>query len=392
MSPTAPAQDIFEPPKSSPMSMYKTPKQTLLVIIKAGIAKGLLLWWQIVFLGWQAGIFVAVGAGLTIAVNGNISLVTISGVSGSNETNLELVIPKGVLKMIAGCIFPIGLVMVVLTGVELFTGNVMYLAAARMANKTSWKNLVSNWVFCYFGNLAGSLATAYFLFHKAELFCSDYEFPTDTQKYLFHVVEAKTSLEMWWPYFLRAIGCNFLVCLAIWCVCAADDIASKVIALWWPIMGFVAVGYEHSVANMFFVPLAIMEGYDLTVNQFIRRNLIPVTLGNIVGGILFISVQYLIYHPYIEKDVEHMKIRQGSRTVEKMQKLPSDSEGDDGHHVPGHENTMFKGIHEVWLSLRRNKEGDNVDSTRVETSTSGAASGDNGFEIVPTTDGRSSEL
>lgn len=338
---------IFTVPKSLDVSLYKTPKQTLLVVVKAGIAKGLLLWWQIIMLGWNAGIFIGFGAGLTLVINGNLTSMSISGSADGGDVSLSVGIPSGILKLIAGAIFPIGLVMVVLSGAELFTGNVMYLAAARMANKTTWKNLSINWVLCYFGNLAGSLAVAYFLFHKSEIFQSDDVFPTPAQEYIFKVAHAKTSLEMWWPYFLRGIGCNFLVCMALWCVCACEDTISKIVALWWPIMGFVAMGYEHSVANMFFVPIAIMEGYDLSVNSFIRRNLIPVTLGNIVGGLVFIAVQYLIYHPYIEGDVKKMKLRQGWRkNVPHTSTEETEEESDDHHEVPGEGDTIFRDIKE----------------------------------------------
>jgi hypothetical protein len=136
--------------------------------------------------------------------------------------------------------------------------------------------------------------------------------------------------------------------MALWCACAANDVMSKIMALWWPIMGFVAIGYEHCVANMFFVPLAIMEGYNLTADQFIRRNLIPVTLGNIVGGLLFIAVQYLIYHPYIEADVTSMTLNQGSRESKTAfrQSEIAGAAGVASHHVPGYRESIFKDVHE----------------------------------------------
>ena len=288
--------DVFCVAESMSVKSFKTPKNTLLVVVKAGIAKGLLLWWQIALLGWHAGVFIGIGGGLTIIVNGVLGSASITGTvpvyDGSSldvqysSVDMHVNVPGGVKKLVAGCLFPVGLIMVVLSGAELYTGNVMYLSAAVLARRTTLLSLVKNWTWSYFGNLAGSLAVAYVLFHKAELISGD------TQDYLFAMAASKTALGMWQSYFLKGIGCNFLVCMALWCASTADDVTSKIVALWWPIMTFVAVGYEHCVANMFFVPLAIMEGYDLTANEFIARNLIPVTLGNIVGGLAFIGVQF----------------------------------------------------------------------------------------------------
>lgn len=323
--------DMYEVPKSQAVVCSKTPKHTLLVVIRAGIAKGLLLWWQTISLGWHAGMFIAIGTGLTIVILGNMSSFSVSGTDSVGDVALTVTMPSGILKLIGGSIFPIGLVLTVLAGAELFTGNVMYLTAAFMANKIKWYHLAANWILSYFANLGGSLAVAYFLFHKAELLQSDSANPSPAQEYLFYAAEAKTSVGMWWPYFLRGIGCNFLVCMAMWNALACDDVVSKIVALWWPIMGFVSIGFEHCVANMFYVPMAIMEGYDLSARQFIARNLIPVTLGNIVGGVMFIAVQYLVYHPYIEHDLNSMWLKQGGKKHLKRT--------DGEHEVLEHEDT-----------------------------------------------------
>ena len=90
----------------------------------------------------------------------------------------------------------------------------------------------------------------------------------------------------------RAIGCNWLVCCAVYLANAADDIISKIVGIWFPIMAFVCIGFEHSVANMFFIPLGIFLGAEVTWAQFFINNLIPVTLGNIVGGAVFVAMAY----------------------------------------------------------------------------------------------------
>ena len=309
--------DAFTVQKSMAVKSSKTPKQALLVVVKAGIAKGLLLWWQVALLGWNAGVFIGFGGGLVVVVNGVLGSMAVTGTApvyddslgavGMGSVDMVVSVPGGVKKIVGGCLFPVGLMLVVLSGAELFTGNVMYVTAAALARKISILNLIKNWVWSYIGNVAGSLAVAYFVFHKAELI------DDETKDYLLAVGASKTALGMWQTYFLRGIGCNFLVCLALWCASTADDIASKIIAIWWPIMAFVAIGFEHCVANMFFISLAMMEGLELTTGEFISRNLIPVTIGNIVGGLIFICVQYLIYHPYIPVDVKNMVLKQGGR-------------------------------------------------------------------------------
>jgi hypothetical protein len=106
--------------------------------------------------------------------------------------------------------------------------------------------------------------------------------------------------------------------------------------MWWPIMTFICIGFEHSIANMFFIPLAIMYGGPITTNDFIVKNLIPVTLGNMLGATIFISIQYLIYHPYIGTAVANMELKQGDKKF---------VGGNSGKHaVPGHEDT-------IWASL-----------------------------------------
>jgi formate/nitrite transporter len=94
------------------------------------------------------------------------------------------------------------------------------------------------------------------------------------------------------PLFFKGVGCNWLVCLAVWLAVASDDIAGKIWGIWWPIMAFVALGFEHSIANMFFIPLGIFYGAQVSWGQFFVTNLIPVTLGNIVGGAFFVGFIY----------------------------------------------------------------------------------------------------
>lgn len=315
----------------------------------------LLLWWQILMLGLHAGIFIGIGAGLALVINSSLVSIETTG-----DLQITVPVPAGVRKLVAGAVFPLGLVLVVQNGSELFSGNVMYLAAAKLAGKVSWLDLAKNWIVTYFGNLAGSLAVAFFLFHETELFKGGTE-------YLYLLAKSKTAADMWWAYVLRGVGCNYLVCMALWGAASADDAISKIAALWWPIFGFIALGFEHSVANMFFVPLAIMEGYDISVNEFIERNLVPVTIGNIVGGLLYIFVQFLVY----QKDVQDMRLQQGGKHNPFSKRQPP--RNDIPHSIPTQSDTLWCDIF-LWCMGTRSSRQVNDDETRPKAVSAAAAS------------------
>jgi formate/nitrite transporter len=327
-------------PEIQPISAYKTPKNTLLVVTKAGIAKGLSLWWQLLALAFHAGVFIALSGGLTIAIAGALdestsgSIPVYDGFSVSKTSGVAVVstAPGGLKKMVAGALFPVGLILVVFSGSELFTGNVMYMLAARLGGQTTWQNVLKNWFISYFGNLCGCLMTAFFMFDQTALFTSP-----NYKNYLAALGHSKVYHGDFGTYFLKGMGGNYLVCLALWMACASDDSVSKMVSLWWPIMTFVCIGFEHSIANMFFVPMAIMNGAPITSRDFVVNNLIPVTIGNMAGAAMFISIQYLIYHPYLATDVNNMQVVQGGKNNE----TPIFETVDGKHSVPGNEDTIF---------------------------------------------------
>lgn len=214
----------------------------------------------------------------------------------------------------------------------------MYMLTARMANQTTWLSLAKNWFFSYFGNLCGCLCVAFFLFHLTDLFKTPSHYT-----YLYNLAVAKTE-HNFGIMVLKGLGCNYLVCLALWCSAASDDITSKILSIWWPIMAFVCIGFEHSIANMFYVPLAIMDKTgSVTAGEFIAKNLVPVTIGNILGGGMFAMIQYLIYHPYVAPDVRDMQLKQGNKKKNDDAFTPK-VEGSKKHIVPGHEDSMFRSV------------------------------------------------
>ena len=199
-------------------------------------------------------------AGIYIAMGGLLSLLIGSGFPEITNNN------PGLQKLLSGCMFPLGLILVVIAGAELFTGNNAILIPGVLNDKYKWTAVWKNWVIVYFSNFIGALFFVYVMVHTV---------------------------------FLKGIGANWLVCLAVWLGMSSSSTAGKFIGLWFPVMGFVAIGYEHSIANMFFIPLGMLQGADISVYDFLVSNLIPATLGNIIGGALFVGSFY--WYAYLKK-------------------------------------------------------------------------------------------
>ena len=251
---------------------FKSPKETLQTVDTLGCSKANLSLSQLLTLSFLAGAFIAFGGLLAIVVGG--------GVPGIKLEN------PGLQKLLFGGTFPVGLMLVVIAGAELFTGNTACCIPAFLSKKISFSSCMRNWVFSYIGNFLGSLFVAFFLTYLTGLVAKEPWLSTTTG-----IAELKVN-QNFGQLFLKGIGCNWLVCLAVWMAVASDDIASKIWSVWFPIMAFVTLGFEHSIANMFFIPAGIFQGADVTWGQFFITNLIPVTLGNIVGGAFFVGVIY----------------------------------------------------------------------------------------------------
>ncbi len=239
-----------------------------------------------------AGAFIALGA-----------MFATTAVAGAAD-----VIPFGVQRVLAGLVFCLGLILVVVAGAELFTGNNLIVMASA-ERRVRWTRLLRNWGIVYAGNLVGALATVALVFLAGQ-----YEFGDGAVGVsALATAEAKSSLDFGRAFAL-GIMCNALVCLAIWLTYSARSVTDKILAIIFPITAFVAAGFEHSVANMYFLPigLAIKEwGSDafyatsgvaptdypeITLGNAVIDNLVPVTLGNIVGGSLMVGLAYwLIY-------------------------------------------------------------------------------------------------
>lgn len=250
----------------------------------AGIRKANLKLLPILILSILAGFFIGFGA---VA-----SSIMATGAAG--------VLPYGLTKILSGLVFCVGLILVVVCGAELFTGNSLMIIAF-VRHKISLKSLLRNWVLVYLGNFTGSLILAVLIFFAGEYLFSD----GNLGKVMLSTGLLKVSYPFWRALVL-GILCNVLVCLAIWMTYSARSVTDKILAILFPITTFIAAGFEHSVANMYIIPVSILiknwdpaftaaSMLDLSIlnwKTFLVNNLLPVTLGNIIGGVLFVGLAY----------------------------------------------------------------------------------------------------
>lgn len=246
-------------------------------------------------------LMLGIAAGAMISFGAQGSLIATTG---------TYAISFGLAKLLAGIVFSTGLMMIVLTGAELFTGNVL-ICFSLLEKKTTLQKLLRNWGLVYLGNIVGALIVSGLIYIS-----SSYHGPNEALGVLsLKVACGKVSLT---PIqaFTSGILCNWLVCLAVWMAMAAKDVSGKILAIVFPITTFVMAGYEHCVANMFFLSngyfikhsAIVAEASGLSVEQLANLNLmtfifdsfIPVTLGNIVGAFLFVVCIFWV--AYIRKD------------------------------------------------------------------------------------------
>lgn len=223
-------------------------------------------------------------AGCYIALGGALSLMVGYGFPEATGGNPAL------QKILSGAMFPIGLILVTVLGAELFTGNNALLIPGFLQKKFTAADVAKNWAIVYVGNFIGSVAFAWLMVYFAGLTA-----PEPWHSAIINIANTKVSLP-WLTVFVRGIGANWCVCLAIWLALSSHSFIEKAAACWLPVMAFVVFGYEHSVANMFFIPAGFFEGAPVTCYDFFVSNLVPATLGNIIGGALFVGCVHAMLH------------------------------------------------------------------------------------------------
>jgi formate/nitrite transporter len=261
----------------APATIAETVAQTV------GVTKTTSPWLSVMVLGILAGAYIGFGGLLSTAVTFDMG-----GIFGTGFT-----------KLIGGAVFSVGLMLVVIAGAELFTGNNLMVSSA-LAREITFGTMAKRWILVYLANFVGSIVLA-LLFVGSGLYKTG---GGGLGAAAVRIAYAKVSLGFV-EALVRAIGCNWLVCLAVWMALAARQTIGKIFAIFFPIMAFVAIGFEHCVANMYFVPTGIFlrnwigiptpEGIDpgiLTWGSFLFRNLLPVTIGNLIGGGVFVGMSY----------------------------------------------------------------------------------------------------
>ena len=250
---------------------------------KVGVGKTTSPWFSVLVLGILAGAYIGFGGVLATSVT----------------FDLPQYLGTGFTKFLSGSVFSLGLMLVIIAGAELFTGNNLMISSV-MTRDITFGKMLKRWGLVYISNFIGSILIV-LLFYYSGLWKTGGEAIGEAAV---RIASGKVSL----PFseaLIRAIGCNWIVCLAVWMAISARQTIGKIFAIFFPIMGFVAIGFEHSVANMYFVPMGLFlkdfagvatpSGFNpemLNWGAFFVRNLVPVTIGNIIGGVVFVGMSY----------------------------------------------------------------------------------------------------
>ncbi len=268
-----------------------------------GVRKAEMPFLKTFMLAILAGAFIAMGAIFATTVSAGGQAVT----APDGTAAFTVALPYGVVRLLAGLVFSLGLILVLVGGAELFTGNNL-IVMAWASGKVSVRELLRNWLIVYAGNFVGAISTALLMFLTKQ-----YTFGSNAVG----ITALKTAVSKCDLGFLQAIAlgilCNALVCMAVWLTYSARSTVDKILAIIFPISAFVAASFEHSVANMYFIPIGLfIKDFDpafvdavgkqvphlekLTWSGFLLSNLLPVTIGNIIGGTILVAAFYwMIY-------------------------------------------------------------------------------------------------
>jgi formate/nitrite transporter len=264
-----------------------------------GVRKAEMPFFKMFMLAVLAGAFISLGAIFATTVSAGSMAIT----AADGEVAFTTGLPYGLNRLLVGLVFCLGLILVVVGGAELFTGNNL-IVMAWASGKVKGRALLRNWVVVYLGNFVGAIGTVILMF-----FSKQYVFGANAVG----IAALKIGVSKVEFGFLQAVAlgilCNGLVCLAVWLTFSARSTIDKIAAIVFPITAFVAAGFEHSIANMYFIPYALFIKYfdpafitevgnkvphldKLTWQAFLVNNLLPVTIGNIIGGALLVAAVY----------------------------------------------------------------------------------------------------
>lgn len=276
------------------MNNFNTPAEVVDANVASGAVKAKLPFGKMVLLGILAGMFIAIGGEASSLASHNVSNV-------------------GLARTITGAIFPVGLMMIVLVGGELFTGNTMIIMAV-LRKKATWLGYIRNLCIVWISNLIGSLIIVVLTFFSGQFNYTN----GGLGAYTIKIAYGKVGLDFG-TAFCSGIMCNVLVCVAVLMAIAAKDVAGKIWGIFFPIFAFVISGFEHCVANMYYIPAGMIamtnpkyveqanELYGITEENLkslsvsgMAKNMLPVTLGNIVGGAVLVGVLLILINKKVK--------------------------------------------------------------------------------------------
>ncbi|MFI7601567.1 formate/nitrite transporter family protein [Actinoplanes sp. NPDC049681] len=266
----------------------KEPADIAHAAVATGVKKAELRWDKTLVGSFLAGAYIAFGGLVAIAVSSGLDPKT----WGSLPT------------LFTGAAFTLGLVLVLIAGSHLLTGNMLLVPIGAMQGRLGWGDVARNFTLVLIGNLIGAVFVAFFLAVQTgvigHLGSDAGTSGAMTYDRLAAIAGAKALHETDWQIFLRAVGCNWLVCLAVWLSLAADSVSGKILAIFFPIMAFVAMGFDHVIANMFFLPAAIFAGVPGIGWDDTLRNWLFAFLGNLVGAVVFVATSY--WYMYLREE------------------------------------------------------------------------------------------
>ncbi len=271
------------------MHNFHSPEEIAVITMESGVKKANQGVSEILISAFLAGAYVAMAAEASTIVGHDIAKY----------------LGYGMAKFMVGTVFSLGLLLVVICGSSLFTGNTL-LVMASLNGRTTWRKVVRNWGWVFIGNFIGALTVVFFMYQTNLWQANDNLVGVSILK----IATSKVNLTFSEAFF-RGIMCNWLVCLGVWAMTAAKDIMGKVAVCYFIIMAFVASGFEHVIANMYYIPMGLLvKGHSqivdlagleevistLSVGKMFTNNFIPVLLGNIIGGAFFVGTLYWALH------------------------------------------------------------------------------------------------
>jgi len=271
------------------MSICKTPKDAYMAMAEKGA--------DLCQRGALKAFHQAFYAGCYIGFGGQLSMNIAGGMAHMAKDD------PGVSTFVFAALFPVNLLIILLTGGVLITGVSALVPCAVLEGKVHWTNIPKFFAISWIGNLLGSLVFAYCIQYidlNIDIEGITFDLTTPEVKYssgqlcgrLAKKVAEKKVAKDWLQTFVKGIGCNWMVCMAVFLSGQAQDMAGKMVGIWFPISCFVAIGFEHIPANMYMIPLGLLAGADVTVWEVIWKNFIPTTLGNIFAGSIIVACGY----------------------------------------------------------------------------------------------------